>query len=339
MGEPSDTPTATQLPSPPRHRNGEPRRPPELVSHPMHRARPRPPAGSVPHQFPQPGLLGSRLPATISFTSPKLSRKPSPPEALPRPPYAATARRTGTAPQVIQAPMATRHRNGEPGWPPELVSHPMHRARPRRPAGGVPHQFPQPGRPGSGLPATISFTSPSSAENRHRQEPSRGQLTRPPLRAGTATSSDTSRFTARDEREPTVSCASTSRKAQTCRAGTPKTSKPLPVPPQGRGRSSDGGHRPRSSTSTYAPCQQRELLRSTEPGQYTSVRHGERIADNNLVASVGSNGDCFALAESLNGLCKWELIYPQGSLATDPAWTDGLVVVITPCGRSRNRWG
>ena len=35
------------------------------------------------HQFPQPGLLERRTPATISFTSPKLTRKPSPPGPSP----------------------------------------------------------------------------------------------------------------------------------------------------------------------------------------------------------------------------------------------------------------
>ena len=48
--------------------------------------------------------------------------------------------------------------------------------------------------------------------------------------------------------------------------------------------------------------------------QYLSVRYSERLADNDIVASVGSKGDSFdnAMAESFNGLYKWELIYPQG---------------------------
>ena len=38
------------------------------------------------------------------------------------------------------------------------------------------------------------------------------------------------------------------------------------------------------------------------------------IADNDIVASVGSKGDSFdnAMAESFNGLYKWELIYRHG---------------------------
>jgi putative transposase len=48
--------------------------------------------------------------------------------------------------------------------------------------------------------------------------------------------------------------------------------------------------------------------------QYLSVRYTERLADNDIVASVGSKGDSFdnAMAESFNGLYKWELIYRQG---------------------------
>ena len=45
-----------------------------------------------------------------------------------------------------------------------------------------------------------------------------------------------------------------------------------------------------------------------------SIRYSERLAANAIVASVGSKGDSYdnALAESFNGLYKWELIYPQG---------------------------
>ncbi len=48
--------------------------------------------------------------------------------------------------------------------------------------------------------------------------------------------------------------------------------------------------------------------------QYLSVRYSERLADNEIVASVGSKGDSYdnAMAESFNGLYKWELIYPKG---------------------------
>jgi putative transposase len=48
--------------------------------------------------------------------------------------------------------------------------------------------------------------------------------------------------------------------------------------------------------------------------QYLSVRYSERLAANDIVASVGSKGDSYdnSLVESFNGLYKWELIYPKG---------------------------
>ena len=51
--------------------------------------------------------------------------------------------------------------------------------------------------------------------------------------------------------------------------------------------------------------------------QYLSVRYSDRLAANDIVASVGSKGDSYdnALVESFNGLYKWELIYPKGPWA------------------------
>ena len=48
--------------------------------------------------------------------------------------------------------------------------------------------------------------------------------------------------------------------------------------------------------------------------QYLSIRYADRLAHNEIVASVGSRGDSYdnALAESFNGLYKWELIHRQG---------------------------
>ena len=48
--------------------------------------------------------------------------------------------------------------------------------------------------------------------------------------------------------------------------------------------------------------------------QYLSIRYADRLAADEIVASVGSKGDSFdnAMAESFNGLYKWELIYRQG---------------------------
>jgi putative transposase len=58
-----------------------------------------------------------------------------------------------------------------------------------------------------------------------------------------------------------------------------------------------------------------DLVHHSDRGvQYLSIRYAERLATNEIVASVGSRGDSYdnALAESFNGLYKWELIYPQG---------------------------
>lgn len=58
-----------------------------------------------------------------------------------------------------------------------------------------------------------------------------------------------------------------------------------------------------------------QLIHHSDRGvQYLSVRYSERLAENEIVASVGSKGDSYdnALVESFNGLYKWELIYPKG---------------------------
>ncbi len=57
------------------------------------------------------------------------------------------------------------------------------------------------------------------------------------------------------------------------------------------------------------------LIHHSDRGvQYLSLRYSQRLADNDIVASVGSKGDSYdnALVESFNGLYKWELIYPKG---------------------------
>lgn len=57
------------------------------------------------------------------------------------------------------------------------------------------------------------------------------------------------------------------------------------------------------------------LIHHSDRGvQYLSIRYSQRLADNDIVASVGSKGDSFdnAMVESFNGLYKWELIYRRG---------------------------
>ena len=61
----------------------------------------------------------------------------------------------------------------------------------------------------------------------------------------------------------------------------------------------------------------RSSITPTAACNTSAIRYAERLADNDIVASVGSKGDSYdnALAESFNGLYKWELIYRQGPMA------------------------
>jgi putative transposase len=56
------------------------------------------------------------------------------------------------------------------------------------------------------------------------------------------------------------------------------------------------------------------LRRPSESAQYLAIRYTERLADAGVVNSVGTRGDSFdnALAETVNGLYKAELIYRHG---------------------------
>jgi putative transposase len=53
---------------------------------------------------------------------------------------------------------------------------------------------------------------------------------------------------------------------------------------------------------------------SDRGGQYLAIRYTERLAANEIVNSVGSRGDSYdnALAESINGLYKTELVRNKG---------------------------
>ena len=53
---------------------------------------------------------------------------------------------------------------------------------------------------------------------------------------------------------------------------------------------------------------------SDRGAQYLSIRYTERLAEAGIITSVGSRGDSYdnALAESVNGLYKAELVYRQG---------------------------
>jgi putative transposase len=60
------------------------------------------------------------------------------------------------------------------------------------------------------------------------------------------------------------------------------------------------------------------LRRPLEPGQYTSIAFTERLAAAGVSGSVGTVGDAYdnALAESVIGLFKTELIKPRGPWRT-----------------------
>jgi len=56
------------------------------------------------------------------------------------------------------------------------------------------------------------------------------------------------------------------------------------------------------------------LRRPVESAQYLSIRYTERLAEAGIEPSVGSVGDSYdnALAETINGLYKNELVHRQG---------------------------
>jgi putative transposase len=60
------------------------------------------------------------------------------------------------------------------------------------------------------------------------------------------------------------------------------------------------------------------LHRFLEPKQYTSLAFTDRLVEAGIDASVGTTGDSYddALAETINGLYKTELIKPQGPWRT-----------------------
>jgi putative transposase len=57
---------------------------------------------------------------------------------------------------------------------------------------------------------------------------------------------------------------------------------------------------------------------SDRGSQYLSIRYSERLADAGMESSVGSKGDSYdnALAETINGLYKTEVIHKCGPLRT-----------------------
>ncbi|WP_344719136.1 integrase core domain-containing protein, partial [Brevibacterium daeguense] len=72
------------------------------------------------------------------------------------------------------------------------------------------------------------------------------------------------------------------------------------------------------STSSYACSNRPVLQRPVEPAQYLAIAYTERLTAARIQASVGTVGDSYdnALAETVNGLYKTELIYSQPSWAS-----------------------
>lgn len=58
-----------------------------------------------------------------------------------------------------------------------------------------------------------------------------------------------------------------------------------------------------------------DLLCRSDAAQFTSICYGERLAEIGVVPSIGTVGDSFdnALAETVNGCYKAELIYGRAS--------------------------
>src|SRR3954462_3046322 len=80
-----------------------------------------------------------------------------------------------------------------------------------------------------------------------------------------------------------------------------------------RARPWSGEPPPRHLTSCYDRLRQ-ALRRPLEPKQYLSIKYTERLAAAGIEPSVGSVGDSYdnALAETINGLYKAELIHRRG---------------------------
>ena len=69
------------------------------------------------------------------------------------------------------------------------------------------------------------------------------------------------------------------------------------------------------------PDRERLVHHSDRGSQYVSIRYTERLAEAGIEPSVGSRGDSYdnALAETINGLYKAELIHRRGPWKTREA--------------------
>ena len=71
----------------------------------------------------------------------------------------------------------------------------------------------------------------------------------------------------------------------------------------------------------YARLSEAMLRRPVDSGQYVSIRYSERLGEAGIEPSVGSTGDSYdnALAETINGLYKAEIIHRRGPWKTREA--------------------
>ena len=91
------------------------------------------------------------------------------------------------------------------------------------------------------------------------------------------------RGSAAPTRTPTACCASTSRRAPTCRDGATTTSKPsLPRSTPDHARSSDGAPPPKPSTITYTRSNKPVLRRPIESAQYRSYDYTQTLDDHDV---------------------------------------------------------
>jgi Transposase and inactivated derivatives len=67
-------------------------------------------------------------------------------------------------------------------------------------------------------------------------------------------------------------------------------------------------------TNTSSNSKTRALRRPVESAQYVSIKYTERLAEAGIEPSVGGVGDSYdnALAETINGLYKAEVIHRRG---------------------------
>src|SRR4051794_586617 len=82
----------------------------------------------------------------------------------------------------------------------------------------------------------------------------------------------------------------------------------------GRARHWNGERRQRPLTNFYDQPTNTLLRRPLDSAQYVSIKYTERLAEAGIEPSVGSVGDSYdnALAETINGLYKAEVIHRRG---------------------------